>query len=98
MQYSAHAIGNGAETAQSMLEEKYNKVSQSCSVDLAPVLTCACFALDQSMSLEEAKVLVVRVLTETMEEKLSGTNVDIAVVRCVCTRYQPLIAAICISH
>lgn len=56
VRYDAHAIGNGAEGACTMLREKYNK----------------------SMTLREAELLVLDVLTETMEEKLTNANVDIA--------------------
>lgn len=62
--YAAHAIGNGAEGAITILQEKYSR----------------------SMSLAEAEVLVLRILKETMEEKVSPSNVQLATVRARCGR------------
>ncbi len=58
--YAAHAIGNGAEGAVTMLQEKYSR----------------------SMTLADAELLVLRILKDTMEEKVSASNVQLASVRC----------------
>lgn len=57
-QYLAKAIGNGADSAQTLLEEKYYK----------------------SMTLEEAKLMVLTVLRQVMEEKLTSANVELSAV------------------
>lgn len=58
MRYDAHAIGNGAEGARNMLEERY----------------------DRTMTLEAAQTLVALVLRQTMEEKITADNAEIAMV------------------
>jgi 20S proteasome subunit alpha 5 len=56
--YVAHAIGNGAEGAITILQEKYSR----------------------SMTLADAEMLVLRILKETLEEKVSTSNVQLATV------------------
>lgn len=56
--YAAHAIGNGAEGAITILQEKYSK----------------------SLSLTDAELLVLRILKETMEERVSPANIQLAAV------------------
>jgi 20S proteasome subunit alpha 5 len=58
-EFSAKAVGAGADGAQTMLTEQYHK----------------------SITLEEAKILVVKILKQVMEEKLTSTNIEISEVK-----------------
>ena len=73
MRYDAKAIGSGSEAAQSELQDKWHKVRPS-----------HCFLLhgaelvSQQMTLQEARILTLRVLKQVMEEKLDHHNVQLA--------------------
>ena len=80
VRYDAKAIGSGSEAAQSELQDKWHKVC--CWVHLrscASALRFCVFA--KQMTLQEAQILVLRVLKQVMEEKLDHHNVQLAQVR-----------------
>ena len=63
-QYEAKAIGSGSEGAQTELQEQYHKV----------------FAVNQSLTLNEAISLSLKVLKAVMEEKISASNIQVCTV------------------
>lgn len=84
MRYDAKAIGSGSEGAQNELQDSYNKVRSARSFARRkrfPSSSDLPTSRSQSMTLEEAQVLALKVLKQVMEEKLDYNNVQLAQVR-----------------
>jgi 20S proteasome subunit alpha 5 len=69
------AIGSGSEGAQTELQENYHKVSLILNPTKDTKLN-----FSQSLTLKEAERMAVKVLKQVMEEKLSSSNSQVAVV------------------
>lgn len=82
MRYEAKAIGAGSEGAQSNLQEHYNKARRVLTP--RPV----CLPTFQSMTLAEAERLALSTLKQVMEEKIDGTNVEVAVISAATHKYE----------
>lgn len=78
--YAAMAIGSGSEAAQSELQDKFHRVgSVPPSMLLAHTYSYPlCCSLIQNMTLQEAHLLVLKVLKQVMEEKLDAHNVQLS--------------------
>ena len=76
MRYDAKAIGSGSEAAQSELQDKWHKVRP-----IHRLLIHGAEPRSQQMTLQEARILTLRVLKQVMEEKLDQNNVQVAQVR-----------------
>lgn len=78
VRYDAKAIGSGSEAAQSELQDKWHKVRLSHCL-----LLHGADPRSQQMTLQEARILTLRVLKQVMEEKLDQNNVQVAQVRSI---------------
>ena len=91
MRYDAKAIGSGSEGAQTELQDSWHKVGDASHTLTHTYLQVSflsqnlwmlrvLFAVFQSLTLQEAKVLTLKVLKQVMEEKLDENNVQLALV------------------